>query len=233
MPHECTSCGLTFPDGSKEMLSGCPDCGGNKFQFHPGGTSPDETRSSSPGVDTPGDRPAGSSARSDVASEPSSSGESSSFTLGSLRSEEAGPDTPESTAPTGDDTSPDTEDPAQASARSTVPPGDELHKSDSGRTSDTGSSDPDPSRTPPEATDDAGPTGDVPDPPDESDPPEISELREELNDQFESIKIHARGEYELNLMELYDREEHIIALQEDGRYVIDVPSSWREASEDD
>ncbi|OYR80528.1 hypothetical protein DJ71_14695, partial [Halorubrum sp. E3] len=30
MPHQCTTCGRTFPDGSKEMLSGCPDCGGNK-----------------------------------------------------------------------------------------------------------------------------------------------------------------------------------------------------------
>ena len=35
MPHQCTNCGRTFADGSKEMLSGCPDCGGNKFQFAP------------------------------------------------------------------------------------------------------------------------------------------------------------------------------------------------------
>jgi len=35
MPHQCTNCGRTFDDGSKEMLSGCPDCGGNKFQFAP------------------------------------------------------------------------------------------------------------------------------------------------------------------------------------------------------
>src|SRR6056297_872855 len=39
MPHQCTNCGRTFPDGSKEMLSGCPDCGGNKFQFEPSGGS--------------------------------------------------------------------------------------------------------------------------------------------------------------------------------------------------
>ena len=30
-------------------------------------------------------------------------------------------------------------------------------------------------------------------------------------------------------MELYDREEYIIALQEDGRYSIQVPEAWREA----
>jgi predicted nucleic acid-binding Zn-ribbon protein len=29
-------------------------------------------------------------------------------------------------------------------------------------------------------------------------------------------------------MELYEREEHIIALQEDGRYVIDVPEAVRD-----
>ena len=63
------------------------------------------------------------------------------------------------------------------------------------------------------------------------DSPSIEELREELNEQFESIKIVSPGQYELNLMELYNREEYIISLQEDGRYVIEVPDSWR--SEDD
>ena len=62
---------------------------------------------------------------------------------------------------------------------------------------------------------------------------EVDELREELNQQFESIKILNPGQYELNLMELYDREEYIISLQEDGRYVIEVPESWRgDASSD-
>ncbi len=27
-------------------------------------------------------------------------------------------------------------------------------------------------------------------------------------------------------MELYDREEYIISLREDGRYVIEMPESW-------
>jgi predicted nucleic acid-binding Zn-ribbon protein len=27
-------------------------------------------------------------------------------------------------------------------------------------------------------------------------------------------------------MELYDRTEYIISLQEDGRYVIEVPDTW-------
>lgn len=58
--------------------------------------------------------------------------------------------------------------------------------------------------------------------------PSLAELREELDDQFESIKIVEPGQYELNLMELYDRETYIISLQEDGRYVIEVPEAWRE-----
>ncbi|PSQ21624.1 hypothetical protein BRD04_06060, partial [Halobacteriales archaeon QS_9_67_17] len=40
------------------------------------------------------------------------------------------------------------------------------------------------------------------------------------------IKIVEPGQYELNLMELYDRDEYIIALQENGRYVIQMPEQW-------
>lgn len=49
---------------------------------------------------------------------------------------------------------------------------------------------------------------------------DMDELRDVLNEQFEGIKILEPGKYELNLMELYDREEHIISLQEDGKYII-------------
>ena len=60
------------------------------------------------------------------------------------------------------------------------------------------------------------------------DRPDLSELREELNEQFESIRVLEPGQYELNLMSLYDREEYIIALQEDGKYTIQVPERWEE-----
>ncbi|PTD93595.1 hypothetical protein C9439_05950 [archaeon SCG-AAA382B04] len=33
MPHKCTNCGKTFPDGSEKILSGCPECGWNKFKY--------------------------------------------------------------------------------------------------------------------------------------------------------------------------------------------------------
>lgn len=33
MPHKCTKCDKIFEDGSKEILSGCPECGWNKFLY--------------------------------------------------------------------------------------------------------------------------------------------------------------------------------------------------------
>jgi len=269
MPHECTTCGRTFPDGSKEMLSGCPDCGGNKFQFHPsgkpapGGETPDSSGTartpdssgtarsgvgaSDPSRDEP-DRSPGSS------SSPSSE---SSFSFGTSRSSsdarstgseaEHGTDSaPEPAAGTSEtiaeesdtiEEDPDTprEDRAQASARRSFVSEDELPRDDAGAGTDPGTPANVESPPPDSPTDvDEDPAPDVEaEPAEEPEPADLGELREELNDQFESIKIHARGEYELNLMELYDREEHIIALQEDGRYVIDVPGSWRDADEDD
>jgi len=51
------------------------------------------------------------------------------------------------------------------------------------------------------------------------------EARRELMDQFETIRIVEPGSYELNLMNLYEEEEKIIALQEDGRYQVSFGSS--------
>jgi len=265
MPHKCTNCGRTFADGSKEMLSGCPDCGGNKFQFRPSGSSPDETKpSESAGASenpaaTP-DNPAtsgtvgraantvkgwvGSRGGSDT--EESDRGEPARKRKESAQPESTPPEStqPESTPPQAQqaadpeqtaerqtaerqtaerqpaekrkqDAQKETpqqsaeepaatsnEDSAQASARSEVVPEDEL----------------------PERSDNDG-TGTVIKPP-EDDQPSLDELREELNSQFESIKVVEPGQYELNLMELYERDEYIIAMRENGRYVIQVPDSW-------
>jgi predicted nucleic acid-binding Zn-ribbon protein len=359
MPHVCTNCDRTFPDGSKEMLSGCPDCGGNKFQYRPAGgkldggptgggsdagddPTPDPpTDDASPAGDAPPPRdPTGSRAAetvssaastlrdlvgaSDDAPEPGASGpdptEASAPdpTKGDTAdpTEAISPDrnapdddrspgdgTPqqdpaEGTAPTPDSTRTDgevvpdsdpaeadeggmadTEDAAQASARSSVVdpgeiedgsgPGPDAGRPDTGRDTDTeptvgtdrGAADgpavgtgggsgvdagtPETSGTGGSggaggADADVGPSGGA-DPdrngsagPDAADAnaggdseSNLSELREELNDQFESIKIVEPGQYELNLMELYDRDEYIISLKEDGRYVIEVPETWR------
>jgi predicted nucleic acid-binding Zn-ribbon protein len=344
MPHQCTDCGRTFEDGSKEMLSGCPDCGGNKFQFIPADAVDESVEANSPGdppsrgssagavskaattvrdwvgggsdePDRPSDRdrpsaesPSGEWPKSatedyDTPAEkaaartsdgPAASADASATTDGAADASTADASTADSTADasTADSTAdastadaqseaastthtePDSddgtiqartagdEDNAQASARSDVVSPDELpngtasppadtpgtgdaHAEESGATSDhdAPAGGQESSMERPEAPDVAGSPSDVAgsssdvaddrhevaDPADTQidDRPDLDELREELNQQFESIKILNPGQYELNLMELYDREEYIISLREDGRYVIDVPDSWR------
>ncbi len=223
MPHQCTNCGCVFGDGSKEMLSGCPECGGTTFQFRPDGV--DDS-------DVPPDEEPPESNEGSVGTHV---GRATSIVRGFMSSDSSAdsPDTvPDETdrserseedrdADVFDSTDPDPfdeEDSAQATARSEfvapdqlpshTPSDDAPAESSSSR---AGSSPPSDGRVVRE------PTGDQPD---------LSELRAELNDQFESIKILEPGQYELNLMELYDREEYIIALQENGHYVIQMPETW-------
>ncbi|WP_232703320.1 Zn-ribbon domain-containing protein [Halobacterium wangiae] len=236
MPHQCTNCGHVFADGSKEMLSGCPDCGGNKFQYHPGEV-PDEPPTDAEPPEREGGSVTGAvgraanKVRDAVSSDPDPSSVESDAASEAATAD--GDDVDESegrTAWPGEedasvDTSPaadadvdasesvdaglaDHEDSAQATARSEVVDRNSLPDTPEGRVVKE------------------------PDSPDER--PDLEDLREELNDQFESIRIVAPGQYELNLMELYDRQEYIIALQEDGQYVIEVPDAWDapESSED-
>lgn len=167
MPHQCTNCGRTFPDGSKEMLTGCPNCGSNKFQFKPKGSDEEEPRApAAEGVGDGEEDGAQAAARSEMVS----------------RSE----------LPSAADDS-EAPDVADASTES----GAAGSSSESAADSESEEADPD-----------------------------LAALREKLNDQFESIRILNPGQYELNLMELYDREEYIISLREDGRYVIEMPETW-------
>ncbi|PSQ16814.1 hypothetical protein BRD02_04320 [Halobacteriales archaeon QS_8_69_73] len=252
MPHQCTGCGERFEDGSKEMLSGCPECGGNKFQFRPQGADvpegPEEPKpTSEPLEPEPADDPQESSVaetvgrattrvrdfvsggdepdpnaawpdESDAAGNASDDGE----IIDADARREAGTDTDTDAA----------EDAAQVNARSGLAaPEDVPDPDDATDASDeppaAGGDPADASDGPPAADDDRV----VSEPSDED--PDLAELREQLNDQFESIKIVEPGQYELNLMELYDREEYIIALQENGRYVIQVPDQWIGADVDD
>ncbi|MEF8852813.1 MAG: Zn-ribbon containing protein [Haloarculaceae archaeon] len=255
MPHECTNCGRTFADGSKEMLSGCPDCSGTKFQFRPEGFaddrgSPDDSsgRAGEDAVDRPG------TATTDSGADPVDSGtrsEAVSRTVGSaaatvrdLVGGSAGPDATAARPPEGDGTTDDAgddiivaepdpgiEDAAQADARSGLATADELPGDPA--SDEVGDAPPGSSSDGDLASD--GTTDDrteVSEPDVETaDRPDISQLREELNEQFESIRVVEPGQYELNLMELYDREEYIIALQEDGRYSIQVPETWRDGED--
>jgi predicted nucleic acid-binding Zn-ribbon protein len=214
-----------FDDGSKEMLSGCPDCGGNKFQFHPAGKDvPDEP-------DTAAEPPDPPTPDSSVARTVGSAAATVRDFVG-RGSGEPEPGHP-SEDPTSADPAPETagdpdpgagfaEDAAQADARSQVVSPDEIPTDRDWSATD----DADPSSAP-EAGETAATDPDFEDPAPE-DRPDLKELREELNDQFESIKVLKPGHYELNLMELYDREEYIIALQEDGRYTIQVPETWHD-----
>jgi hypothetical protein len=214
MPHQCTNCERVFPDGSKEMLSGCPDCGGNKFQFKPDSSTPTPTLGDD-GPDAPSPPPT-----DDARTPPGSSVSEDSPTTDD-------PPTPDAPSPSTTGTRVDTdtdyieaesdpsvleEDTAQADARRDVVTRDELD---------------DAASTPPPSADDAA-RAIPPDSEDPADAPGLDDLRAELNDQFESIKIVEPGQYELNLMELYDRQECIISLQEDGHYVIEVVDTWRD-----
>jgi len=180
------------------MLSGCPDCGGTKFQFHPEGV-PDEPTDASPPEEEGGVvGKAAETVRDFVGSDADAEVQAGAGVDPDASAEEVAgaPDSPAETDPV-----PPREDSAQADARSEVVDTDSL---------------PDP--------DDANVIE-----PDDDERPDIDELREELNSQFESIRIVDKGQYELNLMELYDREEYIIALQENGRYVIEVPDAWHDS----
>jgi len=233
MPHQCTDCGRAFADGSKEMLSGCPDCGGTTFQFRPEGADDTEPE---PDADPPeppepaGDgvaRAVGSAATAvrDIVSpdppEPDSG-------LAPGADSEPEPD-PAATDASGTDTEAGTdhaEDAAQASARTDVVPVEDLPN--------TPSSTHDAEEHPTPVLDEQSETakhgdGSTAGEGTREKRPDLADLREELNDQFESIRVLEPGQYELNLMELYDREEYIIALQEDGKYTIQVPERWTDS----
>jgi len=255
MPHQCTACGRQFGDGSKEMLSGCPDCGGSKFQFMPDGGAPAAEEPPSPpdrGTGTVtetvghvatklrdfvGDDPSPGRSRGDGDPSPERSPERS----GGDDPAEAPPEDddagvaqpaaapagapggaaePGDRSPVEDGARDAVEDGAQSSARTEMVSPDELP----GDPSSVGSASDDGAGTAAVAAD-GEPEGRVVDTP-ATESPDLADLREELNDQFEGIRICEPGQYELNLMELYEREETIIALQENGRYVIEPPESW-------
>jgi len=215
MPHQCTNCGHTFPDGSKEMLSGCPDCGGNKFQFRPAGSNADSVADDAPA--SKADASTGDSVTIDPETPSAGRQTSPPETEGVDESEVAQTEGGES--------------PAQSTARSDVVSSSELTAAGSmgpQSTTEESTAEAQPPADQPATTD--GPASDA-EPPAEtadgsSEESNLDELRKELNNQFESIRIVSPGQYELNLMELYDRDEYIISLREDGRYVIEVPDGW-------
>jgi len=325
MPHECTDCGRVFEDGSTEMLSGCPDCGGTTFQFRPDGKesstdSPDPPETPDPEVDRvtrtvgtaasvvrnlvgdstpegepefhpdPSDgKPPDTDERPNTDDTPDVGGdhtdpvegstdtdeqeggetttdeqEGSETTIGeqeggeTTTGEEDGSETTTGESPTdslpeagetsaewpgedgfrtsADDESAETTAHAEDETRSDA--GGDIVEADesSGAAGTEGDRPPVPDPRPLSVrSEESQESTDKADSEDEDatvaageDRPSLSELRAELNDQFESIRVRAPGQYELNLMELYDREEYIIALQEDGKYTVQLPERWDE-----
>lgn len=49
----------------------------------------------------------------------------------------------------------------------------------------------------------------------------------EIGDRIESIRILSPGQYELNLESLLERKEIVMALKEDGTYVVNLPSVFK------
>jgi len=237
MPHQCTGCGHVFEDGSTEMLGGCPDCGGTKFQFHP---SEAEIPAEPTDADPP-ERPDHGGMTERVGRATTSVRDwvgGGGDDAGSTDDMEPWPESP------GDDRTDDADDgiidadaveprlaeddgesTAQASAR-----GDLADPDAFASTPDRADADPTPGSDSGSGSGFDPGSGSDSDPEygaaDRDQPADLQELREELNDQFESIKVLEPGQYELNLMGLYDREEYVVALQENGRYVIQMPDDW-------
>ena len=49
----------------------------------------------------------------------------------------------------------------------------------------------------------------------------------EVGDRIESIRILSPGQYELNLESLLERKEIVMALKEDGTYIVNLPSVFK------
>jgi len=62
---------------------------------------------------------------------------------------------------------------------------------------------------------------------------DVEEVKQQLHEQFEGIRILEPGNYQINLMKLYQKQECVISLQEDGRYIINVPGMMESEMDED
>lgn len=61
----------------------------------------------------------------------------------------------------------------------------------------------------------------------ESKEPEPKVKPEEIGERVESVRILSPGSYELNLESLLERDEIVMALKEDGTYLVHLPSVFQ------
>lgn len=121
-------------------------------------------------------------------------------------------DTPQQEEADTEDTQQATENEAQKSARSTLVTDNELSDAEQDDTSDDMII----------AESDTSHIKEA-EPDNEAESESIDDLRDQLNDEFEGVRIVEPGQYELNLRQLYEQQDVIIQLYEDGRYAIQTP----------
>lgn len=224
MPHECVSCGEVFDDGADEVFDGCPDCGATKF-FYVKEVTEEETTEDS---------------RVQEPSEPSTPAESTAQTRARNQTHKTEEETEEDEKPDPwseevDEVSTktdatisqthDTDETTQKPETKTtdediVEAESEYEESFGGKLNDTEEPDEEKTEQPTPETDKLTSSGGR-----RYRRARPEEARRRLMDQFETIRIVEPGSYELNLMNLYEEDEKIIALQEDGRYQVSLPST--------
>ncbi len=239
MPHECVSCGEVFDDGSDEVFEGCPDCGATKFFYVKEVTEEPTTKEMT--EDASPEEMTGEPA----SAEPEDAGAvtSASVDSGAVESEAQTRARNQTYHPDGDDAHSEAAETTDkhSSGETATATVDRMDDADAGAEDDAYTDD-DIVEAESEYersfggklndTDESTTTQDEPDGQVTSSGgrkfrrarPE--EARRRLMDQFETIRIVEPGSYELNLMNLYDSDEKIIALQEDGRYQVSLPSTF-------
>ncbi len=55
----------------------------------------------------------------------------------------------------------------------------------------------------------------------------VEKKKEEIGERVESVRILSPGSYELNLESLLERDEIVMALKEDGTYLVHLPSVFQ------
>ena len=74
--------------------------------------------------------------------------------------------------------------------------------------------------------------GNKPAPPEQKGP-ERKKEKEEIGDRVESVRILSPGSYELNLDSIMKRDEIVMALKEDGSYIVHLPSVFQKKKHQD
>lgn len=233
MPHECVSCGEVFEDGADEVFDGCPDCGATKFFYVKEVTDeepthePHDTRDGAPSdIDTLPDVGVDMDPEADADLDPDDDPSERRSNSTTIRPEKETPvdptDVPTQTARgTEADTNTDTDTHTGVD----VETDDDIVEADSEYEDSFGGSLDSETETEADTT-----NSDAPSVTTDSEGRKFrrarpDEARRRLLNEFETIRIVEPGSYELNLMNLYEDEEKIIALQEDGKYQVSLPST--------